>query len=100
VGVNATRGSASGSPGKTGVGGTDSLDAIILEAVATVRRTVRKCGEGSGRKTARRASQAERSDSLPAEGNPLKVKSPRTAPACNKAGKYQAESKRREGEKP
>jgi len=61
---NATRGSAAGSPGKTGVGGTDLLDAIILGAVTIGKRTTRKCGEDTGRKTARRASQVERPDSL------------------------------------
>jgi len=61
---NATRGSAAGSSGNTGVGGTDLLDAIILGAVTTGTRTTRKCGEESGRKTAWRASQVERPDSL------------------------------------
>jgi len=36
-GINATRGSASELSGKTGVGGTDPLDASILEAATGVR---------------------------------------------------------------
>jgi hypothetical protein len=37
VGVNATRGSASGPPGKTGAGGTDPLDASTLGAATGVK---------------------------------------------------------------
>jgi hypothetical protein len=66
VGVNATRGSASGPSGNPDAGGTDPLDAQTLEAVATGKRTTRKCGETSGRQTARRAGQVERPGSLPA----------------------------------
>jgi hypothetical protein len=36
---NATRGAATGPPGKTGVGGTDPQDASILEAAATRKAT-------------------------------------------------------------
>jgi hypothetical protein len=39
VGVNATRGSASEPSGNTGAGGTDPLDASILEAATDVERT-------------------------------------------------------------
>jgi len=48
VEYNATRGSAAGSSGNTGVGGTDLLDAIILGAVTTGKRATRKCGEDNG----------------------------------------------------
>lgn len=65
VGVNATRGSASEPSGKTDVGGTDSLDATILEAGTDVRARERKRAKSHGRRTARRAGQVETPGPLP-----------------------------------
>jgi hypothetical protein len=62
---NATRGSAAGPPGKTGVGGTDPAGASILGA-ATSGREVGLLDDGANeRETARRASRAETPGSLP-----------------------------------
>jgi hypothetical protein len=66
VGVNATGGSASEPSGNTGVGGTDPLDASILEAETDVRASTRKRAGRHGRQTARRAGQVETPGPLPA----------------------------------
>jgi hypothetical protein len=65
VGENTTRGTASESTGKTGAGGTDLLDASILEAAAGVSRRERKRAEEHGRETARRAGPVETPGPLP-----------------------------------
>jgi hypothetical protein len=74
VGVNATRGSASETPGNTGLGGTDPRDAQILGAATDDEASTRKQAGGSGRETARRAGRAETPGPLPAGENPLKAK--------------------------
>jgi hypothetical protein len=66
VGVKATRGAASGPSGNTGAGGTDPLDASILEAATNVRASARKRAESHDRETARRAGRVETPDPLPA----------------------------------
>jgi hypothetical protein len=48
--VNVMGGSASEPSGNTGAGGTDSLDASILEAAAGVTSSERKRARGHGRK--------------------------------------------------
>jgi hypothetical protein len=87
VGENATRGSASGTPGNTGLVGTDLQDAEILGAATADGLRTREQRERGRRETARRAGRVETPGPLPAGENPLKVKSLWMAPARNKAGR-------------
>ncbi len=66
VEVNATRGAANEPSGNTGVGGTDLLDASILEAATDVRTSERERAGSHSRETARRAGRVETPGPLPA----------------------------------